>query len=123
MDTLVEEGKLAGWGVSVETCEEALRALDREHLSSVQIILNSFRLKPLDEGVPQAEAKGVAIIVRVLLASSLLSGKYTAQTSFAADDHRAGEAFDHGETFSGVDLNLGLEAVARLEESLGGRCR
>lgn len=123
----MEEGKLAGWGVSVETCEEALRALDREHLSSVQIILNPFRLKPLDEVVPQAEAKGVAIIARVLLASSLLSGKYTAQTSFAADDHRAfnraGEAFDHGETFSAVDLNLGLEAVARLEESLGGRCR
>lgn len=125
LDTLVEEGKLAAWGVSVETCAEALRALDREHLASIQIILNPFRLKPLDEVVPQAEAKGVAIIARVPLASGLLSGRYDAQTTFAADDHRtynrAGEAFDRGETFSGVDFDRGLQAVARLKEALDGR--
>lgn len=124
LDTLVQEGKLAAWGVSVETCGEALQALEREHLASIQIILNPFRLKPLDEVVPLAESKGVGIIARVPLASGLLSGRYTASTTFAADDHRTfnrhGEAFDKGETFSGVDFDLGLEAVARLEEALDG---
>lgn len=125
LDTLVQEGKLAAWGVSVETCGEALQALEREHLASIQIILNPFRLKPLDEVVPLAESKGVGIIARVPLASGLLSGRYTASTTFAADDHRTfnrhGEAFDKGETFSGVDFDRGLQAVARLKEALGGR--
>lgn len=124
MDTLVREGRIAAWGVSVETCDEALAALEREHLASIQIILNPFRLKPLDAVVPQAREKGVAIIARVPLASGLLSARYTRETTFAADDHRTfnrqGQAFDKGETFSGVDYETGLEAVARLERALDG---
>ena len=88
--------------------------------ATVQIILNAFRLKPLDEVLPAAEAAGVGIIARVPLASGLLSGKYTADTSFAANDHRnfnrTGSAFDVGETFSGVDYEQGLQAVPEFEE-------
>lgn len=124
LDTLVQEQRIAAWGVSVETCEEALISLEREHLASIQIILNPFRLKPLDEVVPLAEAKGVGIIARVPLASGLLTGKFSADSRFAETDHRhfnrGGEAFDQGETFSGVDYGTGLEAVARLESSLDG---
>jgi aryl-alcohol dehydrogenase-like predicted oxidoreductase len=87
-------------------------------VASVQIILNAFRLKPLDEVLPAAERAGVGIIARVPLASGLLSGKYDENTTFSADDHRnynrKGEAFDVGETFSGVDFGTGLEAVKRL---------
>ncbi|MBP2380948.1 aryl-alcohol dehydrogenase-like predicted oxidoreductase [Brachybacterium sacelli] len=122
LDTLVDEQKIAAWGVSVETCEEALISLEREHLASLQIILNPFRLKPLEAVVPQACEKGVAVIARVPLASGLLTGKFSPQTTFAADDHRTfnrrGEAFDQGETFSGVEYGTGLEAVARLEHAL-----
>ena len=117
---LVDEGVIAGYGVSVETCAEALTAIARPGVASVQIILNAFRLKPLDEVLPAAVAAGVGIIARVPLASGLLSGKYTADTSFAADDHRnynrAGAAFDVGETFSGVDYGEGLKAVAAFQE-------
>ena len=124
LDALAAEGKIAAWGVSVETCEEALISLEREHLASIQIILNPFRLKPLDEVVPLAREKGVAIIARVPLASGLLTGKFSPSSSFAANDHRSfnrhGEAFDQGETFSGVDYETGLTAVARLEEALDG---
>ena len=124
LDALAAEGKIAAWGVSVETCEEALISLEREHLASIQIILNPFRLKPLDEVLPAAEAKGVAVIARVPLASGLLTGKFSPSSSFAANDHRSfnrhGEAFDQGETFSGVDYETGLTAVARLEEALDG---
>ncbi|WP_345076043.1 aldo/keto reductase [Brachybacterium paraconglomeratum] len=124
LDALAEEKKIAAWGVSVETCQEALISLEREHLASIQIILNPFRLKPLDEVVPTADAKGVAIIARVPLASGLLTGKFSPSSQFAADDHRSfnrhGEAFDQGETFSGVDYETGLAAVARLEEALDG---
>jgi len=124
LDTLAEEKRIAAWGVSVETCEEALISLEREHLASIQIILNPFRLKPLDEVVPLAESRGVAIIARVPLASGLLTGKFSADSRFAENDHRhfnrGGEAFDQGETFSGVDYATGLEAVARLERSLDG---
>ena len=124
LDALAAEGKIAAWGVSVETCEEALVSLEREHLASIQIILNPFRLKPLDEVLPAAEAKGVAVIARVPLASGLLTGKFSPSSSFAANDHRSfnrhGEAFDQGETFSGVDYETGLTAVARLEEALDG---
>lgn len=125
METLVAEQKIAAWGVSVETCDEAKTALQRESLASLQIIVNPFRLKPLEEVLPLAESKGVAVISRVPLASGLLSGRYTAQTTFAENDHRTynrqGEAFDRGETFSGVDFATGLEAVSRLSEALAGR--
>ena len=118
LDTLVDEGRIASYGVSVETCAEALTAIARPNVASVQIILNAFRLKPLDEVLPAAQAAGVGIIARVPLASGLLSGKYDESTVFGADDHRTynrhGEAFDVGETFSGVDFTTGLEAVRRL---------
>ncbi|MFY1679745.1 MULTISPECIES: aldo/keto reductase [unclassified Streptomyces] len=116
LDTLVEEGRIAAYGVSVETCAEALTAIARPHVSSVQIILNPFRMKPLREVLPAAVEAGVGVIARVPLASGLLSGKYTEDTVFAADDHRAfnrkGEAFDQGETFSGVDYATGVRAAA-----------
>ncbi|GAA1743604.1 aldo/keto reductase [Nonomuraea bangladeshensis] len=118
LDTLVAEKKIAAYGVSVETCEEALTAIARPNVASVQIILNAFRLKPLERVLPAARAAGVGIIARVPLASGLLSGRYDENTTFAPDDHRNfnrhGEAFDVGETFSGVDFATGLEAVRRL---------
>ncbi len=124
LDALAAEQKIAAWGVSVETVEEALISLEREHLASIQIILNPFRLKPLDQVLPLAAERGVAIIARVPLASGLLTGKFSPTSSFAANDHRSfnrhGEAFDQGETFSGVDYETGLAAVARLEAALGG---
>ncbi|MFJ3234388.1 aldo/keto reductase [Streptomyces sp. NPDC086787] len=116
LDTLVEEERIGAYGVSVETCREALTAIGRPGVASVQIILNPFRTKPLREVLPAAREAGVAIIARVPLASGLLSGKYTKDTVFAADDHRTynrhGEAFDQGETFSGVDFATGVEAAA-----------
>ncbi|MEP6562707.1 MAG: aldo/keto reductase [Nakamurella sp.] len=122
LDALQSEGALAGYGVSVETCAEALAAIGRPGVVSVQIILNAFRLKPLDEVLPAAVAAGVGIIARVPLASGLLSGKYSSSTTFAADDHRnynrQGAAFDVGETFSGVDFETGLAAVAELTAAL-----
>lgn len=115
LDTLVADGVIANYGVSVETCDEALAAIARPGTATVQIILNAFRLKPLDEVLPAAREAGVGIIARVPLASGLLSGKYTADTTFAADDHRTynrhGEAFDVGETFSGVDFAEGVAAA------------
>jgi aryl-alcohol dehydrogenase-like predicted oxidoreductase len=118
LDTMVDEQRITSYGVSVETCAEALTAIARPNVASVQIILNAFRLKPLDEVLPAAERAGVGIIARVPLASGLLSGKYDENTTFSADDHRnynrKGEAFDVGETFSGVDFGTGLEAVKRL---------
>ncbi|WNI16761.1 aldo/keto reductase [Actinacidiphila sp. ITFR-21] len=116
LDTLVAEKRIAHYAVSVETAAEALTAIARPGVASVQIILNPFRLKPLDEVLPAAVAAGVGVIARVPLASGLLTGKYTRDTVFAADDHRSynrrGEAFDQGETFSGVDYATGLEAAA-----------
>lgn len=116
LDTLVEEERIAAYGVSVETCAEALTAIARPNVASVQIILNPFRMKPLREVLPAAREAGVGVIARVPLASGLLSGKYTADTVFAANDHRTfnrhGEAFDQGETFSGVDFTTGVEAAA-----------
>ena len=115
LDTLVAEGAIARYGVSVETADQALAAIARPGVASVQIILNAFRLKPLDAVLPAALEAGVAIIARVPLASGLLSGKYTAQTTFAENDHRTfnrhGEAFDVGETFSGVDFERGVAAA------------
>lgn len=124
LDALVDSGAIAAYGVSVETCAQALSAISRPGVTNVQIIFNPFRLKPLDEVLPAAEAAGVAIFARVPLASGLLSGRYTASTSFAADDHRTfnrhGEAFDRGETFSGVDFETGLVAVDELSAALPG---
>jgi aryl-alcohol dehydrogenase-like predicted oxidoreductase len=118
LDLLVSEGVIAAYGVSVETCAEALEAIAHPGVASVQIILNAFRLKPLEAVLPAASEAGVGIIARVPLASGLLSGRYSESTSFGADDHRTynrhGEAFDVGETFSGVDFAVGLEAVSRL---------
>lgn len=115
LDQLVAEERIAAYGVSVETCDEALTAIARPGVASVQIILNAFRRKPLEEVLPAASAAGVGIIARVPLASGLLSGKFGHGTAFAADDHRAynrhGEAFDAGETFSGVDYDTGVEAA------------
>jgi len=118
LDTLVTDGTIRAYGVSVETCDEALAALARPHLASIQIILNCFRLKPLEEVLPAAREAGVGIIARVPLASGLLSGAYDETTTFAADDHRTfnrrGESFDVGETFSGVPYEVGLAAVREL---------
>ena len=115
LDTLVAERRVAAYGVSVETCDEALTAIARPHVASVQIILNPFRRKPLERVLPAARRAGVGIIARVPLASGLLSGRYGPDTVFAADDHRTfnrhGEAFDVGETFSGVDYATGVAAA------------
>jgi aryl-alcohol dehydrogenase-like predicted oxidoreductase len=115
LDTLISEGAIANYGVSVETSAQALTAIARPNVASVQIILNAFRLKPLDAVLPAAIDAGVGIIARVPLASGLLSGKYTRETTFAANDHRNynrhGESFDVGETFSGVDYDAGVEAA------------
>jgi aryl-alcohol dehydrogenase-like predicted oxidoreductase len=131
LDTLVAEERVAAYGVSVETCQQALTAIARPGVASVQIILNAFRRKPLEQVLPAAAAAGVGIIARVPLASGLLSGRYTRDTTFAADDHRnynaRGEAFDVGETFSGVGFSEGVDAAAefaaitgRLEPEFGG---
>ncbi len=115
LDTLVADGVIRNYGVSVERTDEALAAISRGSTASVQIILNAFRLKPLDDVLPAAKAAGVGIIARVPLASGLLSGKYTKDTAFAENDHRNynrnGAAFDVGETFSGVDYETGLLAA------------
>ncbi|MGP9502397.1 aldo/keto reductase [Specibacter sp. AOP5-B1-6] len=117
LDTLVAEGAIANYGLSVESCEQALAAIARPNVATIQIILNAFRLKPLDAVLPAARRAGVGIIARVPLASGLLSGKYTATTTFAENDHRNfnrdGSHFDVGETFSGVDYTVGLEAAEK----------
>lgn len=122
LDALVAEGAIAAYGVSVETCAQALAAIARPHVTNVQIIFNPFRLKPLDEVLPAAAAAGVAIFARVPLASGLLSGKYTATTTFADNDHRSynrdGQAFDRGETFSGVEYDVGLAAASELASAV-----
>ncbi|KUL27157.1 aldo/keto reductase [Actinoplanes awajinensis] len=122
LDTLVQEKRIAAYGVSVEKVDEALTAIARPGVASVQIILNAFRLKPLERVLPAAAEAGVGIIARVPLASGLLSGRYDENTAFAADDHRNynrhGESFDVGETFSGVDFSTGLEAVRRLRPAV-----
>jgi aryl-alcohol dehydrogenase-like predicted oxidoreductase len=120
LDEMVQASRIGAYGVSVETCAQALRAIERPGVATVQIILNCFRLKPLEEVLPAARAAGVGIIARVPLASGLLSGRYTSQTTFPANDHRNfnrhGEQFDVGETFSGVPFEVGLAAVRELEQ-------
>jgi len=118
LDALVDEKRITAYGVSVEACDEALAAIARPGVASVQIILNPLRHKPLEEVLPAAAEAGVGVIARVPLASGLLSGRYDEHTTFPADDHRTynrhGEAFDVGETFSGVDFTTGLAAVRRI---------
>ncbi len=118
LNELVQEGHIGAYGVSVETCEQALRAIARPRVASVQIILNCFRMKPLEQVLPAARDAGVGIIARVPLASGLLSGRYDEHTTFAAEDHRSynrhGEAFDVGETFAGVPYDTGLAAAREL---------
>jgi aryl-alcohol dehydrogenase-like predicted oxidoreductase len=120
LDTLVADGVIASYGVSVETVDEALTAISRRGTATVQIILNAFRLKPLEYVLPAAQEAGVGIIARVPLASGLLSGKYTKDTAFAESDHRSynrdGSAFDIGETFSGVDFETGVRAAVEFSE-------
>ncbi len=120
LDEMVAEGRIAAYGVSVETCAQALRAIERPGVATVQIILNCLRLKPLEEVLPAARAAGVGVIARVPLASGLLSGRYDERTTFPANDHRNynrhGEQFDVGETFSGVPYEVGLAAVRELKD-------
>ncbi len=115
LETLVAEDRIAAYGVSVETCDQALASIDALAPASIQIILNAFRRKPLEQVLPRAADAGVGIIARVPLASGLLSGRYTKDTTFAPTDHRTfnrnGEAFDVGETFAGVDFSTGVEAA------------
>jgi aryl-alcohol dehydrogenase-like predicted oxidoreductase len=125
LDRLQEVGKLKNYGVSVEKVEEARLALGYPGVKTVQIIFNIFRQKPAVEFFPLAEERSVGVLARVPLASGLLSGKMTADREFAADDHRnfnrEGEAFDRGETFSGVDFETGLRAAEELKELVPGR--
>ena len=118
LEAMVAEGRIAAYGVSVERVEEALKAIDYPGVTSVQIIFNAFRLRPAELFFAEAARRGVGVIVRVPLASGLLSGKYSAGTTFAADDHRHfnrhGESFDVGETFAGVPFETGLLAVDEL---------
>ena len=118
LDDLVTAGKVRYYGVSVETVDEAHRALRHPHVATAQIIFNMFRLKPAEELFAQAWNRHVGILARVPLASGMLTGKLTKVSTFASDDHRSfnrdGEAFDKGETFSGVPYEVGLEAVERL---------
>lgn len=120
LDHLKRKGKIRFYGVSVEKASEALKATEYPDVQSVQIIFNMFRLKPATEFFPTAKQRRIGIMARVPLASGLLTGKITAHTQFPEDDHRnfnrSGEVFDRGETFSGVDLEKGLTAVARLKE-------
>jgi aryl-alcohol dehydrogenase-like predicted oxidoreductase len=122
LDDLVAAGKLRHYGVSVERVDEALAAIRWPGVQSVQIIFNMFRLKPADEFFPEAKARSVGILARVPLASGLLTGKLSASSRFADDDHRAfnrqGEQFDKGETFSGVPYDVGLAAVEQLRALL-----
>jgi len=115
LDVLVEEERVAAYGVSVETVAEGLRALQRPAVATLQVIVNVFRQKPLEQLLPAAQAAGVGVLARVPLASGLLSGTYDETTRFGADDHRSfnrhGEAFDVGETFSGVPYDVGVAAA------------
>ncbi|KAF1703407.1 aldo/keto reductase [Pseudoxanthomonas suwonensis] len=118
LERLVERGAIARYGVSVERVEEALKAIEYPNVASVQIIFNMFRLRPAQLFFREAQRRGVAVIARVPLASGMLSGKFRADTRFEESDHRNfnrnGEAFDVGETFSGVPYEVGLAAVEKL---------
>lgn len=119
-DTLKKEGKILNLGVSVETVDEALKAIEYDNVTTIQIIFNMLRQRPSERFFAEAAKKNVGIIARVPLASGLLTGKYTPTTTFGKDDHRTynrqGEAFDKGETFSGVDYMKGLEVVEEIKK-------
>ena len=119
-EDLKAEGKIVAMGVSVERVEEAIRAMEYKNVSTIQVIFNLFRQKPADQLFKLAQTKEVGIIVRVPLASGLLSGKITQETVFSADDHRhfnrEGKAFDKGETFSGVPLEIAFPALDELKK-------
>jgi len=124
MDDFKEEGLIKHYGVSVERVEEGLKAIEYDGVEAVEIIFNMFRLRPTELFFEQAKKKNIAIIVRVPLASGLLSGKFTKDSVFKDGDHRQfnrnGEAFDKGETFSGVDFETGLQAVEELKKYFKG---
>lgn len=119
LDELQQQGKIAGYGVSIEKVSEGIKAM-KYNISAIEVIFNMFRLKPLEELFPKAKEKNIGIIVRVPLASGLLTGKFSKDTLFGRNDHRQynrnGESFDKGETFSGVDYEVGLEAVEELKK-------
>lgn len=123
-EKLKEQGKIGHLGVSVEKVEEALKAIEYDNVTTVQIIFNVFRQRPAELFFKEAAKKDVGIIVRVPLASGLLTGKFSANTNFEASDHRNfnrdGAAFDKGETFSGINYNLGLKAVDELKNIFPG---
>ncbi|MEO7976380.1 aldo/keto reductase [Flavobacterium sp.] len=123
-DRLKEQGKILNLGVSVEKVEEALKAIEYSNVTTVQIIFNLFRQRPSELFFSEAKKKDIGIIARVPLASGLLTGKFDPATTFEADDHRNfnrnGEAFDKGETFSGIDYDLGLKAVEALKKLFPG---
>lgn len=122
LDEMKKAGKIQNYGVSVERVEEAMKALQFD-ISAVEIIFNMFRLRPAEQFFAEAKAANVGILARVPLASGLLSGKYTNKTQFGKEDHRSfnrnGEAFDKGETFSGVDYATGVKAADELKQRLG----
>ncbi|MEP6676264.1 MAG: aldo/keto reductase [Ferruginibacter sp.] len=119
-EELKQEGKIQHLGVSVEKVEEALKAIEYDNVATVQIIFNMFRQRPAELFFSEAKRKNIGIIVRVPLASGLLTGKFSSDTKFTAGDHRtfnrSGEAFDKGETFSGIDYETGLIAVDELKK-------
>ncbi|MEO5944190.1 MAG: aldo/keto reductase [Ferruginibacter sp.] len=123
-DQLKQEGKIQHLGVSVEKVEEALKAIEYDNVETIQIIFNMFRQRPAELFFSEAKKKNIGIIVRVPLASGLLTGKFSSVTKFTAGDHRtfnrAGEAFDKGETFSGIDYETGLAAVEELKQLFSG---
>ena len=120
MDQLVQKGKIKYYGVSVETVEEAMEAIKYPNIKSVQIIFNIFRQKPAEVFFKEAAKKDIGIIVRVPLASGLLTGKMNSQSTFPSNDHRnyniQGKAFDVGETFAGVPYNKGIDAVEKIKK-------
>ncbi|MDD5659950.1 MAG: aldo/keto reductase [Actinomycetota bacterium] len=120
LDNLKKQGKILNYGVSVEKVEEALKAIEYPGVAAVQIIYNMFRFKPADLFFKEAAKRNVGVIVRVPLASGLLSGHYNKNTVFSQQDHRyfnrEGKAFDKGETFSGIPYDIGLRAVEELKK-------
>ncbi|WP_339917627.1 aldo/keto reductase [Yeosuana marina] len=120
-EDLKKEGKILNLGVSVEKVEEAIKAIEFENVSTIQIIYNMFRQRPNELFFKLAKQNNVGIIARVPLASGLLTGKFSEESTFSKDDHRFfnrnGEQFDKGETFSGIDYNTGLQAVNALKEA------
>ncbi|POB11030.1 MAG: aldo/keto reductase [Sulfobacillus thermosulfidooxidans] len=125
LDQLQQEGKIRAYGVSVETVDEGLLALQYPGVKALQVIFNLFRQKPLDQLFPQAQAQNVGILARVPLASGLLTGKFRVDHQFAADDHRAfnknGEYFNVGETFAGIPFETGVALAHQLQWIAQGR--